>query len=78
MNIIFNKTESFVGRNTSDHTCQILCSKSNCGNIYVSLIFPPRDNRGKKKKKRMFAPPTAIYTHGPGLMKVIPETRCAQ
>jgi hypothetical protein len=27
-NIIFNKTESFVGRNTSNHACQIFCSKS--------------------------------------------------
>ena len=29
-NIIFNKTESFVGRYTSNHACQIFCSKSNC------------------------------------------------
>ena len=29
-NIIFNKTESFVGRNTSDHACQIFCTKSDC------------------------------------------------
>ena len=33
-NIIFNKTESFVGRNTSDHACQIFCSKSNCETVY--------------------------------------------
>ena len=36
-NIVFNKTESFVGRNTSDRACQIVCSKSNWN--YVSLIF---------------------------------------
>ena len=29
-NIIFNKTKSYVGRNTSDHVSQIFCSKSNC------------------------------------------------
>jgi hypothetical protein len=43
-NIIFNKIESFVGRNTIDHACQIFCSKSNYET--VSLIFPPRDNCG--------------------------------
>ena len=31
--------------------------------------FSPPDNRGKKKWTiRMFAPPTAIYTHGPALI----------
>ena len=41
---------------------------------YVSLIFPPRDNRGKKKWAIwMFAPPTAIYTHGPGLSSIFPS-----
>ena len=43
-NIIFNQIESLVGRNTSDHACQIFCSKSNWN--CVSLIFPPRDYRG--------------------------------
>ena len=33
-NIIFNKTESFGGRNTSNHACQIFCSKSNCETVY--------------------------------------------
>jgi hypothetical protein len=33
-NIIFKKTESCVGRNTSDHACQIFCSKSNCETMY--------------------------------------------
>jgi len=33
-NIISNKTKSFVGRNTSDHACQIFCSKSNCETMY--------------------------------------------
>ena len=33
-NIILNKTESFVGWNTSDYACQIFCSKSNCETIY--------------------------------------------
>ena len=48
-NIIFNKTKSFVGRNTSDHACQIFCSKGNWD--YVSLIFPPRDNRGQNNEQ---------------------------
>jgi hypothetical protein len=29
-NIIFNKTGNFVGRNTSNHACQIFSSKGNC------------------------------------------------
>jgi hypothetical protein len=33
-NIIFNKNERFVGRNTSSHACQIFCSKSNCETMY--------------------------------------------
>jgi hypothetical protein len=48
-NFIFNKTKSFVGRNTSDHACQIFCSKSN--GKYVSLIFPPRDNHGQNNEQ---------------------------
>ena len=35
---------------------------------YVSLIFPPRDNRGQNNEQsECFAPPTDIYTHGSGL-----------
>ena len=30
----FNKTESFVGRNTSNHACQIFSSKRNCETMY--------------------------------------------
>ena len=33
-NIIFNKTKRFLGRNTSDHACQIFCFKSNCETMY--------------------------------------------
>jgi len=33
-NIMFNKTESFGWRNTSNHACQIFCSKSNCETMY--------------------------------------------
>ena len=33
-NIIFNKTESFVRRNTSNHAFKIFCSKSNCETMY--------------------------------------------
>jgi len=33
-NIIFNKTKSFVGRNTSDHARQIFCTKSNYETVY--------------------------------------------
>ena len=33
-NILFNKTESFIGRNNGNHACQIFCSKSNCETMY--------------------------------------------
>ena len=33
-NIIFNKNNIFVGRDTSDHACQIFCTKSNCETMY--------------------------------------------
>ena len=33
-NIIFNKTESFVGRDTSNHARQIICSKSTGETMY--------------------------------------------
>ena len=33
-NIIFNKTKSFLGRNTSDHVYQIFCSKGYRETIY--------------------------------------------
>ena len=33
-NIIFNQTDSFVGRNTCEYACQIFCSKSNCETMY--------------------------------------------
>ena len=33
-NIIFNKTESFGGRNISGHACQIYFSKGNCESVY--------------------------------------------
>ena len=33
-NIIFNKIIIFVGRNTSNHACQIFCSKSNCETVH--------------------------------------------
>jgi hypothetical protein len=38
-NIIFNKNERFVGRNTSNHACQIFCSKSNCETMYHSVFL---------------------------------------
>jgi hypothetical protein len=65
-NIIFNKTESFAGRNTSDHACQIFCSKSNCETMY-HWFFLLEITMVKKWTIWMLAPPTAIYTHGPGL-----------
>ena len=62
-NIIFNKTKSFIGRNTSEHACQIFCSKSNCETMY-HWFFSPQDNRGQINETiSMFAPPTAIYTY---------------
>ena len=38
-NIIFNKTKSFVGRNTSNHACQIFCSNSNCEIMYQWFVL---------------------------------------
>ena len=38
-NIIFNKIESFVGRNTSDHACQMFCSKCNCETMYHWFVL---------------------------------------
>jgi hypothetical protein len=38
-NIIFNKNERFVGRNTSNHACQIFCTKSNCETMYHSVFL---------------------------------------
>ena len=51
-NIIFIKTESFLGRNTSDHAC------------HVSLIFAPRDNRGQinEQSECLFRPQLCIPT----------------
>jgi hypothetical protein len=40
-NIIFNKTENFVGRNTSDHACQIVCCDNDFGK-----------GKGQKDKQR--------------------------
>ena len=69
-NIICNKTETFVGRNTSNHACQIFCSKSNCET--ASLIFPPRDYRGQKNEQsECLLRSTAIYTHGSGLKHIL-------
>ena len=48
-NIIFNKTESFVRRNTSNHAFKIYCSKSNCETIL--LILYPRDNGGQNNEQ---------------------------
>jgi len=66
-NIIFNKTESFVGRNTSDHACQIFCSKSNCET--VSLIFSPWNNRGQNNEQsecllcpQLFIPTVPVWS----------------
>ena len=63
-NNIFNKTESFVGRNTSNHACQISCSKSNG----ETMIFHPRDNRGQNNEQseylsrpQLFIPTVPVY-----------------
>jgi hypothetical protein len=42
-NIIFNKTESFGGRNTSNHARQIFCSKSNCETVYKHIHLKMAD-----------------------------------
>ena len=49
-NIIFNKTKSFVGRITSDHACQIFCTKSNYETVY-HLIFLLEVTMAKIMKK---------------------------
>ena len=38
-NIIFYKIKFFVGRNTSDHACQIFCSKNNCEIMYHWFVL---------------------------------------
>jgi hypothetical protein len=48
--LLFNKTESFVGKNTSDHSCQIFCSKSNSEAMY-HWFSPPRDNCGQNNEQ---------------------------
>ena len=44
--------QTFVGRNTSNHACQIFWSKSNCETMY-HWFFPPR---GKKKSECLLRP----------------------
>ena len=73
-NFFFNKTESFVGRNTSNHACQIFFSISNCETMY-HWFFLLKITVVKKWTIWMFSPPTAIYTHGPGLANVF--TNCS-
>ena len=62
----FNKTDSSIGRNTSNHACQIFCSKSNFETMY-HWFFLLEITVVKKWTIWMFARSTAIYTHGPGL-----------
>jgi hypothetical protein len=66
---IFLMTESFVGRSTSNHGRQIFFTKSNCETMY-HWFFLLEVTVVKKWKIWMFAPPTAIYTHGPGLRRL--------
>jgi hypothetical protein len=68
-NNFFNKIESFVGRNTSNHDCQIFYSISNCETMY-HWIFLLEITVVKKTPIWIFAPPTAIYVHSPGLMMI--------
>ena len=60
------RTKSFVWRNTSDHACQICCSKSNCETVYHWFV-PLETTWRKQCTIWMFAPPTAIHTHAPAL-----------
>jgi hypothetical protein len=70
-NIIFNKTESLVGRNTSDrHACQIVCSKSNCETMYhlffllETIVVKIMNNLNVCSAYSYLYPRlTAIYTH---------------
>ena len=59
-NIIFNKTESFVGRNNSDHAFQIFYSKSNYESMYhwfsvleitVAKIIIPNTKEGPRQDR---------------------------
>ena len=70
-NGIFNKTEGFVGKNTSNHACQIFCSKSNCETIY-HWFFLLEITMVKIMNNLNVCTPTAIYTHGPGLRTTVP------
>jgi hypothetical protein len=38
-NICLNETESFVGRNISNHACQIFFAKSNCETMYHWFVL---------------------------------------
>ena len=60
------KTERILGRNTCDHACQIFGSKGNCQTMY-RWFFLLEITVVKIMNNLNFAPPTAIYTHGPGL-----------
>ena len=68
-NIVFNKTENFVGRNTSDHAWQIFCSKSNCETMYHWFYL--LEITVVKIMNNLNALPTAIYNHGPGLSETV-------
>ena len=67
-NIIFNKTESFRGRNTSNHVCQIFHSKSNRETVY-HWFFLLKITVAKIMKNLNVCSAYTIYTHVPGLMR---------
>ena len=69
-NNIFNKTESFVGRNTSNHACQILCSKSNCENMYY-WFFLLEITVVKKKMKNVIACSAHCYLYQRSRFKIL-------
>ena len=79
-NIIFNKTESFVGKNTLAHACQIFCSKSNCETMYhwfflLEITVVKIMNNLNVCSAHSYLYPRAIYTHGLGLRIAVTYSR---
>jgi hypothetical protein len=79
-NIIFNKTEIFVGKNTLDHACQIFCSKSNGETMYhwfflLEITVVKIMNNLNVCSAHSYLYPRAIYTHGLGLRIAVTYSR---
>ena len=69
-NMIFNKTERFVGRDICDHACQIFCSKGNRETMYHWFFFLEITVVKTMNNLNVCSAHT-IYTHDPSLMEVV-------